>query len=398
MFKRASKSQSKLRAALFGPSGAGKTFSALRIATGLGGTIAVIDTERGSASKYSDRFEFDVCELADKTIVGYRKAIIEAGQAGYAVLVIDSLSHAWQELLEEIDALTKAKYRGNSWSAWSEGTPKQRQLVDAILGFPGHVLATMRSKTEWTTGEGKNGKTAPVRVGLAPEQGKGIEYEFDLLLEINPDHIAQVIKDRTGKFQDATVKMPGEEFGRELAAWLSDAPPAPTTPRPADASPHRDPPREGPPEPSESWSSFVSKIVTRANDDWRAEMAMEGVEKEKRVDLANQFQLVNHVCSRALAAGRLEEAEVDIDGKPGKRDKAKAAKAISKLYAAYPKSTRVTVEAYLKEKRAELRASLGMPDPDAEDTLSQDTAEDASQEEPEPVTTAGREPGSDDEL
>lgn len=223
-FRRATKAAAKLRAALFGPSGAGKTFSSLRIATGLadGKPIAFIDTERGSASKYSDHFEFDVLELDDKSIDGYVDAINMAAAEGYAVLIIDSLSHAWQQLLEEIDKLAKAKYRGNTWSAWSEGTPLQRRLVDAILGFPGHVLATMRSKTEWQTSSDGSGKTRPVRVGLAPEQGKGVEYEFDLLLEISTEHIANVIKDRTGKFQDKLIDKPGEMFGTMLAEWLSD--------------------------------------------------------------------------------------------------------------------------------------------------------------------------------
>jgi len=220
-FKKATKSSAKLRAALFGPSGAGKTFTALRIAAGLGGAIAVIDTERGSASKYADRFGFDVLDLEHAAIPSYEGAIAAAARAGYPVLVVDSLSHGWQELLQEVDRLAAAKYRGNTWSAWSEGTPKQRALVDAILSYPGHVIATMRSKTEWRVEANGKGKQAPVRVGLAPEQGKGIEYEFDLLLELSTDHIGHVIKDRTGKFQDAMLDKPGEDFGQALAAWLS---------------------------------------------------------------------------------------------------------------------------------------------------------------------------------
>jgi len=220
-FKKATKSPAKLRAALFGPSGAGKTFTALRIAAGLGGPVAVIDTERGSASKYADRFAFDVLDLEHAGIPSYQGAIEAAAQAGYPVLVIDSLSHGWQELLQEVDRLANAKYRGNTWSAWSEGTPKQRALVNAILTYPGHVIATMRSKTEWSIESDGKGKQKPVRVGLAPEQGKGIEYEFDLLLEISPDHIGRVIKDRTGKFQDELLEKPGEEFGKALAKWLA---------------------------------------------------------------------------------------------------------------------------------------------------------------------------------
>ena len=228
-FKKATKASAKLRAAVFGPSGAGKTFTSLRVATGLadGKPVAFIDTERGSASKYSDRFEFDVLELEDKSIAGYVDAIRMAADAGYAVLIIDSLSHAWQELLEEIDKLAKAKYRGNTWSAWSEGTPLQKKLVDSILNFPGHILATMRSKTEWQTTQDSSGRNRPVRVGLAPEQGKGVEYEFDLLLELSTDHIANVIKDRTGRFQDKLIDKPGEMFGTQLAQWLSDGDPKP---------------------------------------------------------------------------------------------------------------------------------------------------------------------------
>jgi hypothetical protein len=234
-FKKATKAAAKLRAAFFGPSGAGKTFSALRVATGLGGPIAVIDTERGSASKYSDRFAFDVLDLEDQSIEGYVSAIAMAAEGGYRVLVIDSLSHGWQDLTAEVEKLAKAKYRGNTWSAWSEGTPLQRRLVNAILGFPGHIIATMRSKTEWTTVD-SNGKKTPQRVGLAPEQGKGIEYEFDLLVEISVEHIGQVIKDRTGKFQDKLIDKPGEQFGQQLAAWLADGEQAPApAPKPEPA-------------------------------------------------------------------------------------------------------------------------------------------------------------------
>ena len=238
--RKATKSQSKLRMAMFGPSGAGKTMSSLRIAAGLlDGTesrIGLIDTERGSASKYSDRFDFDVIELDGRkdveTVIGAIKAFAEAG---HGVLIIDSLSHAWQELLAEVDRLAKTRFKGNTWSAWSEGTPKQRSLVDAILDYPGHVIATMRSKTEWSTEtDSRTGKQKPVRVGLAPEQGKGVEYEFDVLLELSTAHVGEFIKDRTGKYQDVTVEKPGEDLGRELAAWLSEgSPQRPATTRPA---------------------------------------------------------------------------------------------------------------------------------------------------------------------
>lgn len=226
-FKKASKKQAKLRCALFGPSGAGKTYTALSIASGMGSKIALIDTERGSASKYADRFEFDVIDLLDPTIDNYIAAIKAADKAGYEILILDSASHGWQSIMEEVDRLAKSKFKGNTWSAWSEGTPMQRRFVTVLLDSKCHIIATMRAKTEWITEQGSNGKSKPVRVGLSPEQGKGIEYEFDLLMEISTDHIGEVIKDRTGKFQDKSFTKPGKEFGEQLIAWLNEGEPEP---------------------------------------------------------------------------------------------------------------------------------------------------------------------------
>lgn len=224
-FKKATKRGQKARIAIFGPSGAGKTFSALSIATGLGDKIAVIDTERGTASKYSDRFNFDVVDLETRTIDKYIEFIREADKAEYDVLIIDSLSHAWQELLMQIEKLAKAKYNGNTFRAWGEGTPEQHRLLDTILTSNCHIIATMRSKTEYATETDDRGKVRPVKLGLAPEQGKNIEYEFDILMEMNQEHYAFISKDRSGKFQDKSLERPGKEFGKELALWLSDAEP-----------------------------------------------------------------------------------------------------------------------------------------------------------------------------
>ena len=240
--KKAVKSQAKLRMAVFGPSGAGKTMTALRIATGLGKQVGVIDTERGSAAKYSDRWSFDVIELQSYDIDNYTGAINAFAQAGHDVLIVDSLSHAWEWLLEFVDKLGATKYRGNKWSAWSEATPMQQALVNAILNYPGHVIATMRSKTEWATETNERGKPAPVRIGVAPKQRDGVEYEFDVLLEMNVENVGRFIKDRTGKYQDVIVTKPGEALGRELAAWLSDGAPVPERPaEPAATVPHLSP-------------------------------------------------------------------------------------------------------------------------------------------------------------
>lgn len=222
MFKKATKEQSKLRLALFGVSGGGKTYSALRLATGLGGSIALIDTEHGTASKYADRFDFDVCNLDKATINNVLMCIEKA--KGYDVLIIDSLTHAWLELLQEVEKVARAKFGGNTWSAWSEGTPKQMMLINAILDFPGHIIVTMRAETNWTTTVNDKGKVVPVRIGEAPKQGKSIEYEFDMLIQLSQDHMGLVLKDRTGKFQDQCFVIE-EDFGKQLNEWLKEGRP-----------------------------------------------------------------------------------------------------------------------------------------------------------------------------
>jgi hypothetical protein len=145
----------------------------------------------------------------------------ECIRLGYKVLVIDSLTHAWRELTEEVDRLAEKSTSRNSFSPWAKVSSKQKRFIEAILNFPGHIIATMRSSTEWVIGSNKEGKSVPEKIGLKPEQGKGIEFEFDILLELDQKHQATVTKDRTGKFQDETIDKPGEAFGVSLYEWLS---------------------------------------------------------------------------------------------------------------------------------------------------------------------------------
>jgi hypothetical protein len=224
MFQKATKTQSRLRLALCGPSGAGKTFSALNTAQYLGKTIAVIDTEHGSASKYADRFDFDVCDLEDHHPAKYIEAIKAAGQAEYDVIVIDSLSHAWFSELE---------LAGKGFDGWKNVRPLERALIDAMLSSPSHVIATMRTKTEYVLEEyvNKQGKTcsAPKKVGMAPIQASGIEYEFDLAGELNLEHILTISKSRCPELSNKTFLNPGQDLAEILSAWLTDGAPMPET-------------------------------------------------------------------------------------------------------------------------------------------------------------------------
>lgn len=227
-FTKAARKRSKLRLAIASPAGGGKTTAALNIATGLGGRIAVIDTERGSASLYSDQFEFDSLELGPPySPERFIEAVQAAERAGYDVLILDSITHEWDGsggCLEINENLATSKYRGNTWSAWSETTPRHRAFIDAILQSNMHVIATMRSKTETVQGEDKKVR----KVGMKNEQRSGTEYEFSVVFEIeHASHIAVATKDRTRLFADP--KAITVDTGRLLLRWLdSGAEVAPT--------------------------------------------------------------------------------------------------------------------------------------------------------------------------
>lgn len=224
MFRKAERKQAKLRLALCGPSGSGKTYSALLIARGLApeGRIALVDTEAGSGELYAEMTAYDVAPLrAPYTPSRYIEVIEAAGAAGYDVLIIDSLSHAWAgeggvlELHDRAAAAVK-----NSFAAWREVTPQHNALVEAILKAPLHIIVTMRTKTAYEVVD-EGGKKKPVKIGLAPVQRDGLEYEFTLVMDLSiQGHIATAAKDRTRLF-DGQHFRPDASTGETLREWLS---------------------------------------------------------------------------------------------------------------------------------------------------------------------------------
>lgn len=245
MFKKAQRSLSKLRLAVQGPSGSGKTYGALMLAKGLGGKIAVIDTERGSASLYADLAgmpEFDVLDLeAPYTPEKYVEAIHAAEAEGYDVLIVDSMTHEWEGqggCLELIDQIAHAKFRGNTWSAFSELTPRHRKFVDAMLQSKCHIIGTMRSKTETVQTENDKGKKVIQKLGMKAIQRDGMDYEFTVVFDLQADgHFAMVSKDRTALFNDPIVLTP--EVGKKIADWLNSA--KPEAPKPEQAPVEQEP-------------------------------------------------------------------------------------------------------------------------------------------------------------
>jgi len=223
-FKKAERKKAKLRLAITGPSGAGKTYSALLLAKGMGGKVAVIDTEKDSASLYSDLFDFDTLSLeAPFSPDRYIEAINTAVAAGYEILVIDSMSHEWNGsggCLEMVDKVSKTKTGGNSYAAWSHVTPKHNAFLHAVLHSDIHIITTMRSKQDFILVENSKGRTVPQKIGLAPIQRDGIEYEFTAILDISLEgNFANVSKDRTRSL-DPEGFVITEDYGKRLIDWL----------------------------------------------------------------------------------------------------------------------------------------------------------------------------------
>jgi hypothetical protein len=235
-FHKAERRKSKLRLAIAGPAGSGKTYSALQIAFGIGGKIALIDTERGSAELYSHLGEFDVCQIeAPFEPSKYVAAIKEAEKLGYDIIITDSLSHAWSGTGGLLDTHGKIADRGgNSWTAWRKITPQHNELVEALLQSTSHIIATMRSKMEYAQSE-DGGKKTVKKIGLAPVQREGMEYEFTVFFDIDINHVSTASKDRTSLF-DNKYFTPSTETGITLINWLNNAPDALQAPKPAPAN------------------------------------------------------------------------------------------------------------------------------------------------------------------
>ena len=221
-FRKAERRKAKLRLGITGPAGSGKTYGALLVAFGLGGRIAMIDTENGSGDLYSSLGDYDICSIsAPFTVNKYLEAMKTAENAGYDILIIDSLSHAWagEGGLLDMQGKIADSGRKNSYAAWREVTPLHNKLIDTMLASKCHIIATMRSKMEYMQTENEQGRKEIRKVGLAPVQRDGMEYEFGVVFDLGMNHIVNVSKDRTSLFDGEVFKL-SQETGQALKKWL----------------------------------------------------------------------------------------------------------------------------------------------------------------------------------
>jgi hypothetical protein len=222
---KAARNRCKIKMAIQGASGSGKTYSALLVAYGLTNDwskIAVIDTENGSANLYADLGDYSVLKLsAPYSPEAYSEAIDLATKNGFECIVIDSLSHEWSGQGGILDV--HSNIPGNSFTAWAKVTPRHNAFVQKILQTDVHIIGTMRSKTEYVMTE-KNGKQVPEKLGLKAVQREDTEYEFTIVFELTQKHQASVSKDRTGLFRSKPELTLTAEVGKAIANWCNAAP------------------------------------------------------------------------------------------------------------------------------------------------------------------------------
>ncbi|MBF9239529.1 AAA family ATPase [Hymenobacter sp. BT683] len=229
--QQSSRTRCRIRLLLQGPSGSGKSLGSLLIASGLTAghwpNIVVIDTEYGSSHLYAEQGPYRVLTLeAPHTPERYIQAIEACEAAGAEVIILDSLTHEWENLLDY-----HANLPGNSFTAWSKVTPRHNALISRMLTSSAHVIATVRAKTEYVLAD-KNGKQVPEKVGMKAIQRDGLDYEFDLVLELDRAYNATATKDRTRLFAGQLPFRPGSATGEALLGWCQAGtePPLPPTP------------------------------------------------------------------------------------------------------------------------------------------------------------------------
>lgn len=214
MFKKATKAQAKARLLFSGASGSGKTMAALTVASELGSKIAFIDTEAGSASLYADRFNFDVLEMGPPySPERFTEAIEAAEQAGYDVVIIDSITHEWSGPGGCLDIKTKM---GDRFQDWAKVTPRHDRFIQSMMRSKAHIIATVRAKQGYSMDE--KGKVQ--KSGMDPQQRDGIDFEFTVCWNINAQHMAEAQKDRTRLF-DGKPEVITAETGKRLKDWLT---------------------------------------------------------------------------------------------------------------------------------------------------------------------------------
>jgi hypothetical protein len=146
-------------------------------------------------------------------------------EAGCECIILDSISHCWSGAGGLLDQQGRIADR-TGYTAWRDVTPQHSRFIDGMLQSPAHIIATMRSKTEYVIETNEKGKQAPRKVGLAPVQREGLDFEFTTVFDLDAHHMASASKDRTSLFDGEFFRLT-PDVGKKLLAWLNTGADAP---------------------------------------------------------------------------------------------------------------------------------------------------------------------------
>jgi len=205
--------------AIVGGGGKGKTTAAIKIATGIGGKICLVDTENKNATIYSHRFKFDIGEIKRPFEVRKFVDAITQMEKSHDILILDQISSAWEWMLEVkkgLDAGNKSKALFN----WNEIAPEYRALRDAIIDCKIHIICVMRGKVKVDMKKGHDGQSQSTEIPISAVQRKDLKFEFDLVFKINDRHLAYRDKDKTDVFGNLNGFEIGKGTGEQIKKWL----------------------------------------------------------------------------------------------------------------------------------------------------------------------------------
>ncbi len=228
---------------MIGGTGSGKTYSALRLSSGLSGKdpFAMIDTEARRGLHYADQFRFDHAELKPPfTPAAYEEAILAAVAAGYKTIMVDSFSHEhagegglldWHDA--EVDRMAGQDYAKRervNVAAWIKPKTAHKHMVQRLLQINAHLILCFRAeeKIEMVRENGKlvivPKKTMTGINGWVPVCEKNLPFELTasfLLTADAPGYPKPIKLQEQHKTLFPLDKPITEESGAKIAAWAA---------------------------------------------------------------------------------------------------------------------------------------------------------------------------------
>ncbi len=236
-FERPDRSPARLRMALYGAAGSGKTWTALAMARELGQRVALVDTEGGGAARYADQFGFDIVTLTDSFNPQLVPDIVRsAGEGGYDALIFDNFGAFWTgpgglfACMEQEVQRSRSNAHADSFTVWQSVDAKCRRMIQAIRRAPMHVILTVRARTEYD--QAPDGRAKLRKLGVPPTIRNSFHHEMDAEGVLDGAHSLSITKSRCPGLEGQTTGSPAEPV-RRLARWLAAGGAAPVEQRQA---------------------------------------------------------------------------------------------------------------------------------------------------------------------